>query len=85
MRQVTARTQKGEKMNYYKTTNIGDESVDVTIIPRYPMVMTYHTFLDKAHDSLMECSLCGIKHDFFTLTKVGIGKFACKFCIKGAV
>ncbi len=47
----------------------------------YPRLMQYIEFSDKAHDELMRCNQCNIKYNQHELSRIGVGKFVCRFCM----
>lgn len=68
-------------MNYYKMSNT-ETTIETHPPVILPQLMNYRQFSDKAHDSLMRCQDCGIKFDLHDLSRLGVGKFICKFCLK---
>lgn len=53
--------------------------------PIAQILMDFTKTSDKSHDSLMRCRECGVKHDIHDLTRLDVGYFVCKFCLrKGA-
>lgn len=56
-----------------------------SVIPTLMQLTNYNRFSDKSHDALLRCKECGIKHTIHELTRVSVGHFVCKFCLrKGA-
>lgn len=46
-----------------------------------PQIMQYIEFSDKSHNDLLRCSECNIKFGTHELSRIGVGKFVCRFCM----